>query len=463
MMRRTKIIATLGPSTTSYEVVKEVARYVDGFRINFSHATEEERVLYIRNVRKVEDELNKPLAVIGDLQGPSIRFGKIKEKSFRANDCFSISFKGEVTLPSKVFFNDVEEGDILLIDDGKVQLKVLRKYEDKIEVKALSDGKLTSGKAVIIKGKEYNLPAISPKDEQDAKWCISNEVDYIAMSYVKKKDDVIALKKLLDENGGSDIRVISKIETVAGFKNLKEILEVCDMIIVARGDLGLHFSIEEVPFLQRKIIEESIKSGRQAIVATQILTSMVESLVPTRSEAVDVYNAIKERASGFLLTNETSIGKYPVETVKFLEKMISLAEKEVVSLNGEEVKPQNLSDKFSYGLVKLSEVLESNVIIYTKSGNTAFRISKFRPKMRVYASSSNKKVVRQVGLLWNFESLLVDAKEYETGLEDTLSLLVKKNKLKSGDNVILTYGLSDRPHHVIKLVRLSTQSSSGNS
>ena len=336
-----------------------------------------------------------------------------------------------------------------------MQLRVLRKHEDKVEVKALSNGKLTSGKAIVIKGKEYSLPAISPKDERDLKWCIKNEVDYIAMSYVKKKDDIVALKKLLEENGGSDIRVMSKIETVAGFKNLKEILDVCDMVVVARGDLGLHFSIEEVPFLQSKIIEESIRIGRQAIVATQILTSMAESIVPTRSEAVDVYNAIKERASGFLLTNETSVGKHPVETVKFLDKIISLAENELVNLNGTEAKPQTLSDRFSYGLVKLSEVLESNIVIYTKSGNTAFRIAKFRPKMRVYSSSSSKKVVRQTNLLWNFESLLVEKRDYEAGLESALSFLVERNKFKSGDSVILTYGLSDRPQHVIKLVRLS--------
>ncbi|MGC9202569.1 MAG: pyruvate kinase [Thermoproteota archaeon] len=453
-MRRTKVIVTLGPSTMDYEVVKEVARYVDGFRINFSHATEEERAIYVKNVRRAEDELNKPLAIIGDLQGPSIRLGEIKEKHFNADDCFLISSK-ELPPSSKIFFSDVEEGDILLIDDGKVQLKVLRKHEDKVEVKALSNGKLTSGKAIVIKGKEYSLPAISPKDERDLKWCVKNEVDYIAMSYVKKKDDIVALKKLLEENGGSDIRVMSKIETVAGFKNLKEILDVCDMVVVARGDLGLHFSIEEVPFLQSKIIEESIRSGRQAIVATQILTSMAESIVPTRSEAVDVYNAIKERASGFLLTNETSVGKHPVETVKFLDKIISLAENELVNLNGTEAKPQTLSDRFSYGLVKLSEVLESNIVIYTKSGNTAFRIAKFRPKMRVYSSSSSKKVVRQTNLLWNFESLLVEKRDYEAGLESALSFLVERNKFKSGDSVILTYGLSDRPQHVIKLVRLS--------
>jgi len=455
-MRKAKVIATLGPSTINYEIIKELARYVDGFRINFSHATEEERTVYVKNVRKAEEELNKPLAIIGDLQGPSIRFGEIKEKSFKSNDQFFISYKeGDVNLSSKVFFSDVEEGDILLIDDGRIQLRVLRKYEDKIEVKALSDGKLTSGKAVVIKGKEYSLPAISSKDEKDVKWCIENEIDYIAMSYVKRKSEIVALRKLLEENGGSDIRVISKIETVSGFRNLKEILEACDMIIVARGDLGLHFSIEEVPFLQSSIIKESIRSGRQAIVATQILTSMIENIVPTRSEAVDVYNAIKEGASGFLLTNETSIGRHPIETVRFLDKIISLAEKELANLDNYIAEPQSLSDKFSYGLVKLSEALESNIIIYTKSGNTAFRIAKFRPKIKVYSSSANKKVVRQVNLLWNFNSLLVEEKDYEAGLESTVSLLVKRGIFKAGDSVILTYGLSDRLQHTIKLIILS--------
>ncbi|MEM3257777.1 MAG: pyruvate kinase [Thermoproteota archaeon] len=453
-MRKAKVIATLGPSTTSYETTKEVAKYVDGFRINFSHATEEERTIYIKNIRRAENELNKPLAVIGDLQGPSIRFGKIKEKSFKVDDQFYISLNGEVPLSSEVFFNDVSEKDLLLIDDGKVQLKVLRKYDDRIEVKALSDGCLTPGKAIVIKGKEYSLPAISPKDEQDIKWCIDNEVDYIAMSYVKKKSDVVALRRFLEENGGSSIKVMCKIETNAGFKNLKEILEECDMVIVARGDLGLHFSIEEIPFLQSKIIEESLRNGKQAIVATQLLTSMVESVVPTRSEAVDVYNAIKEGTSGFLLTNETSIGKHPVETVMFLNKIILLAEKELVNLNIFEAKPQSLSDKFSYGLVKLSEALESTIVIYTKSGNTAFRIAKFRPKIRVYSSSANKRVVRQINLLWNFEPFLVEEKDYENGLENAISLLVKRNKLKPGDSVILTYGLADRPHHIIRLIRL---------
>lgn len=461
-MTSVKVIATIGPACASSEAINLMVKEgVDGFRINFSHGFEKEWAEYVKLVREAEASSNRFLSVIGDLQGPSIRLGRVEEPfTISRGDTITATLADEVKsgdkalpLPNRKVFEELKEGDALAMDDGALRLSVLDVSRDRIILKALTDGAVSSNKAVVILGREIDLPAISEADVKRLKFALSNGFCYIGLSYARSARDIKTLRSLISDLGG-DARIITKIETRAAISNLREIVENSDAVLVARGDLGVHFPLEEVPMLQERIVSMCIKEGKPVVLATQLLGSMVNSSIPTRSETVDVVEAVKEGVDALMLTGETAVGKFPVEAVRWLRRIIRSYEGSV--LPPREPPPRGEErDRFAYGVVMLAENLNSKIIVFTKSGKTAARIARFRPRVSLYAASSCEDVLRRISILRGVRPLLINAADYASGLEQTLRELIKIGELSYGDVALLTYGLQDEPAHIVKIVHIT--------
>ena len=330
---RTKIIVTLGPSSNNYEMIYSFLKEgVDGLRINFAHTSHSLASKWIDMIKKAEKATNRKIAIIGDLQGASIRLGiidrpleiwpgmklklEIRDRTY-ANDNI---------LPLPQAYEDVlrslEPNDIISMDDGRIRLKVINVSEKYAILKAETTGLIKSHRALVVLGKDFDLPVLTSKDIEDLKFMIKKNFTYVGVSCVRKPQDIDMVRKYIKEFSTSqnNIRIIAKIETISAIKNLISIIENSDAILVARGDLGMIFGLENIPHLQKEIVYESIRRGRTVIVATQLLDSMINNPVPTRSEVVDIVEAVNEGADALMLTNETAIGKYPLEAVKWLKK-----------------------------------------------------------------------------------------------------------------------------------------------
>lgn len=458
-MGKVKCVATLGPATDDAEVLSKVALYVDGFRINFSHGDEDEWQARINAIRGLEGKFKKHFAIIGDLQGPSVRIGSMNTLQVLRSSivCFKygVSCSDGVPVPHREFFNVVQPGDIVLTDDGRLQLMVKEANGSSVEAEALTSGFLKKGKVLVVKGKEYSFPSITEKDYNSLKFTVKEGLDYIAVSYVKSSEDIKCVREVLSKLNSPDIKVIAKIETKKAILNIDDVVNECDYVLVARGDLGLHFNLEDVPSMQKLIIRKSIQYGKPVMVATQLLESMIENPIPTRAEAVDIYSAVLEGADALLLTGETAVGKYPVEAVRWLRKISEKSEVEFQTINRESLSLPSIRDRFALGVIKLAEDIGAKILIYTKTGLTAFRMARFKSKVEIYASSSNLKVIRQLSILHNIRPLYVEARDYEDGLESSLRRLSELGYVSKGDMVILTYGLRDAAAHYVKIISIA--------
>ncbi len=455
-----KIIATLGPSSSSERVIEQMVNSgVNGFRVNFSHGNPSEWEMYARYVRRYESKYGKYIALIGDLTGRSVRVGLMSSEVY-AKQCSMLRFKlssrssGEfIPVPVKEFFEMVDVGDLILMDDGRIALKVVSASKSEVEVKVLSPGVIKSGKAIAVRGKEIDLPALSDRDYESIKFAINHDFDYISLSYVMNGEDLRLLRKIVDEIGG-EIGLIAKIETISAVRNLSEIIRESDAAVVARGDLGMHFPLEEVPWLQRCIIDCSHNFGKPVIVATQVLASMAESPAPTRAEITDIVTALAEGVDAIMLTGETAVGKYPVQAVKWLRRIIETYV-DKVSYERRPPRSSDLKLNFAYSVVVLAESLNAKLAVYTKKGRTALRIAKFKPRTPFYASSSSARTLRRLSIVWGIEPLMVSAKDYGLGVDETYRRLVEEGKVESGDILVLTYGFIEEDEHTIKIRRIA--------
>jgi len=453
-----KIIATLGPSTKNLKTVREmVLEGVSAFRINFSHGNEEEWNKHLKNVRKTEEELRMVIGVGGDLKGGSVRLGYVEEpiKLKQGMELKMVNkvedHEGNIPLPNDEFYNIVAPGDVILMDDGNISLKVEEVREGEVKVRALTPGKITSRKGIVIRGREFNIPSITEEDLNNIKFAVKNSMDYIGLSYVKSGEDVKKLRKILAEEGVEDIAIMSKIECVSAVKNLEEIVRESDMILVARGDLGMQFPLEEIPILQHKIIETARLMGKPVIVATQVLASMMENPAPTRAEVTDVAHAIAEGVDGIMLTGETAVGKYPVEAVKWLRSIIEANEERT----DVKLKPidDDIQKRFAHSIAVLAESISSKLAIYTQKGRMAIRIAAYRPKIQIYAASNNIKTLRKLTMVWGVKPIKVEANDYKEGLEATYQELLKNKYISEYETVVLTYGLIEEGEHIVKIKR----------
>jgi len=443
---RTKIIASLGPSSRSRDVILGLARAgASGFRINFAHGNRGEWDDIVESVRSVEASIGKAIALIGDLRGASIRIGNLsKEVRLRRDETVRFVLKDssdradEIPLPNPRVFEGLEAGDLIVMDDGKVRLRVVDIGYDYALVTALTDVVIRSRKALTIRGKELDLPTLTNKDVNDLKYACSKGFNYIGLSYVRSANDVLTLKEYMRELRCNS-KVIAKIETRSAVRNLKEIVEVSDAVLVARGDLGMNFGLEEIPRIQRRIIRECRRLGKPVIVATQLLESMIESPVPTRAEVSDITVAISEGVDALMLTGETAVGKYPVEAVMWLSRIVRSAEEYI---EPEKIEPEGeIKFKYAKGVIELSKCLNAKIVIYSRRGTTARYIAALRPTTETYVGVPSINVARELAILWGIEPLIVEARTYEDGLEDTYRRLRDEEKLKIGDLVVMTYGM----------------------
>jgi len=462
---RTKIAVTLGPSCGSKEIVKELAlEGVSAFRINFSHGSEEEWASYARLAREVEDEIGRHIALIGDLSGPSIRVGVLDEPiTLKAGEqAYLVAGEkaagGEekvIPVPNERVVALLRKGYVLLMDDGRAAFRVEEADEGRVSLRAITEAAVTSRKTLVIQGKDLELPAVSERDVAAVRLAAEEGFDYLGLSYVRGSGDVLMLRGMLVSLGAEETGIIAKIETPAALRELEKIIDASDAVLVARGDLGMHFQLQEVPRLQEKIVKESIGRGKPVIVATQILGSMMESPVPTRSEIVDVVTAIQEGVDVLMLTGETAVGKYPVETVRWLRRILETYESTINPPEIELPSEVGIRERFASGIVSLAESLNAVIAVYTRSGRTALRLARCRPSCKIYAGSPSRSVLRKLAVVWGVEPLLVESKEYNEGLEELQVKLSALEEIKEGSIIVLTYGLREEPLHMVRIVQVA--------
>lgn len=456
-MKKTKIVATIGPASESEEVLKSL--FENGLnvcRLNFSHGSHEEHRQRINTIKKVREELNLPIGIMLDTKGPEIRLGNFKEGTIELaeGDIFTLTSRdilGDESIVNVSYEDlpsDVKKGDIILIDDGLVELKVLEIINNTdIKTIALNGGTLKNHKGVNVPNVEINLPAITQKDIDDILFGIENRVDFIAPSFIRKADDVTEIRRILEENGGQNIEIISKIENQQGVDNIDEILMASDGIMVARGDLGVEIETEIMPLVQKQLIKKAHSYGKPVITATQMLDSMMRNPRPTRAEVTDVANAILDGTSAIMLSGETAAGKYPVESVKTMYN-IAIKTEESLNYSGllkERSTETEISTTNAIGRATCytAQDLEAAAIITaTSSGYTSKAISKFRPKAPIIAVTTTEEVMRQLSLEWGVYPVLAPNSETtDEVISNSVESAIKSGYVKEGDLVVITAGI----------------------
>jgi len=454
---KNKIVCTIGPSSESPEIIEDLIKNgMNVARLNFSHGTHEEHLAKMKTIRKVRRKLNRPIAIMLDTKGPEIRTGNfnIDEVFLKPGDVFTLTTRDVegteeiVSVSYEGLPNDVEVGSVIYIDDGLVQLEVteIRDGTD-VVCKALNNGVLSNHKGVNLPGSKTNLPAITPKDIDDIKFGIENDIDLIAASFVRKKEDVYEIRRILEDNGGEHIKIISKIESQEGVDNIEEIIEASDGIMVARGDLGVEIRTELIPIVQKEIIRKANKAAKPVITATQMLDSMIRNPRPTRAETTDVANAIIDGTDCVMLSGETAGGKYPVEAVSTMRNICITTE--LSDDFKENIYQTNISSSFTTtnaiakNTCDLAETLDAKAIIScTASGNTSRVISKFKPKTNSIAATTTERVARQLSVVWGVYPIVIqDAIETDELIDRAIFGAINEGFVSEGDITVVTAGI----------------------
>ncbi len=443
---KTKVIATLGPSSSTKEIIEKLIRNgVDIFRLNFSHGTHEEHKERLDNVRKISQIYGKPVAVIQDLGGPKIRLGKVKEQKLCIGEVVELgSADFPISIPSIIM--DLKPDDLVSIDDGRVMLKVRQNIGNSCFCEVIREGVVSANKGVNIRSKGLSLKSLTEKDLKDLEFAVKEDIDYVALSFVKSASDIDDLRKELKKRG-KNLPVIAKIEKHEALENLEEIIDRADAILIARGDLGVEISLEEVPLAQIKIIKKCRLKGKPVIVATQIMESMVNNPFPTRAEVNDIATAIIQGTDSIMFSSETAVGLYPVEVISTVNQVIlkTEAEMEKPSIPSNyifEKAEDNPLLALSYSACLLADNLKAQaMIIPTETGKSAKRIARFRPFTRIIALTTKEAVSRQLCLVWGvLPIILTPASSVEDLYHKAEDLLIAKNLINIGDKVIFTSG-----------------------
>ena len=468
---KTKIIATLGPSSTSKTKIKSLIQAgVNVFRVNFSHAIHSEIKQTVKDIREASSLLNRHISVLGDLQGPKIRLGIVEEGVIiKKGDTISITTKiieqgngALVSINYPDFPKDVSENEIVLIDDGKLILKVIKTNSvDLVEAKVIQGGALKSKKGVNLPNTNISLPALTDKDKKDALFAIENCFDWIALSFVRTKKDVKQLEKLISKNSDFKIPIIAKIEKPEAIENMGGILKAADGLMVARGDLGLEIPAEEVPLKQKLLVKKAKQARKPIIIATQMMESMIDSLTPSRAEVNDVANSVMDGADAVMLSGETSVGKYPVEVVKTMGKIIGGVENSPlikVPNTLPEIKSKRVVTKaVCFHACNIANELDAAAICtLTNSGYTAWQISSWRPNSVILVFTSNKRVLTQLSLLWGVRCIYYDNfVSTDKTVEEVNKLARDKGFVKNNDLVVNLAAMPVKDKGQVNTLRLS--------
>lgn len=451
-MPNTKIVATLGPASSSPEMIRRMLTAgVDVVRLNASHGTQEERGARIAAVRSVARELDRHVGILLDLQGPKIRLGKLEGDGceLKTGQFFTITVEpilGNCEHASTTyanFANDVEPGSRVLLNDGAVELRAIKSDGVSVRFEVVSGGPIGNNKGINLPGVRISAPSLTEKDIRDLRFGLEHGVDLLALSFVRTADDVRALRKQIE--GGPQLPIIAKIEKPQAWENMDSILAESSGVMVARGDLGVEMALEKVPFIQKSIIHRARRYGKSVITATQMLESMVENPMPTRAEVSDVFNAIYDGTDAVMLSAETSIGKHPVEAVSYMARIASEAERSLRA-HGFQEPPHNASPTYAEILADAAyhaarDASVAAIVVFTASGSSARLISRLRPLDRIYAITPSDIVARQLTLNYGVTSVLapdVDSTDEMVRLSDRL--LVERGYLKQGESVAFVAG-----------------------
>ena len=469
--KKTKIIATLGPSSNSLKIMEKlILEGVDVFRINFSHTNYENASKEISLIRKLSAKLKIHVSILADLQGPKLRIGQIEENSQVKEDdliTFSCSkpFIGDSNkafINYKKFASDVKIGETVLLDDGKLIFEIVNiDKNNNVIAKVIQGGPIQSNKGVNLPNTKISLPALTKKDLEDAIFSIKEEVDWIALSFVRKKQDLIELRKLIEKKSTHKIPIISKIEKPEALDNLSEIINNSDGLMVARGDLGVEIPAAEVPLIQKKLVLKAKKARIPIIIATQMMETMIDSRTATRAEVNDVANSVMDGADAVMLSAETSVGKFPVEVIKSMSSIL-------MSVEGSKlIKVPNLPPSIKtkryitksicyHASIMANEIGAKAICTLTNSGYTAFQISAWRPKSNILVFTSNKRILSQLNLLWGVKSFFYDSYESTDKTVEQINEIAKKfNYVSKGDFLINLTAMPVKSKGMVNTLRVS--------
>ena len=470
-IKKTKIVATLGPSSSKPKIIeKMILEGVNVFRINFSHANYDLVKENIEIIRSIDKKLKTSSSILGDLQGPKIRLGKIEENSkilagqeyeFYTDKEF-IGNKNKGYINYNDFAKDLSKNEKILIDDGKLIFKVLSSNKKShVKAKVIQGGILKSNKGVNLPNTKLSLPALTKKDINDAKFIFENNFDWIALSFVRTKNDIQDLIKLMNKNLDYKIPVIAKIEKPEAIKNIDEIIKLSDGLMVARGDLGIEIPAEEVPLIQKELVIKSKKSKIPIIIATQMMESMIENLSPSRAEVNDVANSVMDGADAVMLSGETSVGNYPVEVVKSMASIINKVENssliKIPQSFSNEITKRYITNSICYNAAKMSNEIKAKAIsTLTNSGYTAYQISAWRPNAHILVFSSNKKILTQLNLLWGVKAFYYNNfKSTDKTIEEINEIALNTGYIQKKDLMINLTSMPVKNKGMVNTLRVS--------
>jgi pyruvate kinase len=453
MLHKTKIVATVGPACNSYEkLLALVQEGVNVFRLNFSHGTHQQHFEVIQHINAINATFPFNIAILADLQGPKLRVGEIENDvlSLRKGDVFHFTNEKRlgnldgVYLSYPNFHNDVKVGETIMIDDGKIEVKILEVCDDtRVKVEVTTPGDLTSKKGINLPDTKVSLPSLTDKDLADIDFIVHNNIDWLALSFVRTANDIKELRKILKAKG-HDAKIIAKIEKPEALDNLREIILASDAVMVARGDLGVELPLEKIPMIQKNIIRKCIHRAKPVIIATQMMESMIDRTRPNRSEVTDVANAVIEGADAVMLSGETAMGQYPELVIRTMVNIISEVEKEETVYNRNLVpqphSPSFISDALCYNACEMARDVKANALIgMTQSGYTGFMLSSYRPRSPLFVFTKTQSLVNQLSLSWGVQAFYYEVEEsIDKIISDQIDFLKVRGLINEGDIVVNT-------------------------
>lgn len=469
---RTKIIATIGPATSSYAKLKEIIKEgVDVCRLNFSHGTHEDHEKAITNIRKINEELNAFVGILLDLQGPKLRIGEVennsitlengKELTITTQECIGTAEK--LYIKYDMLTKDIKKGHRILLDDGKVELKVLDIINrTEIKAKVIHGGKLSSKKGFNLPQTNLSIPSITKKDVADIEFGLKHNVEWLGLSFVRKAEEIHELKNIIARHE-KHTKIVAKIEKPEAVKNIDSIIAITDAVMVARGDLGVEVPLEEVPLIQKDIVRKCITASKPVIIATQMMESMIYSATPTRAETNDVANAVLDGADAVMLSAETSVGAHPVAAIQTMERIVRHIEAQDLIYNKGEG-PEDVGQRtyptdvicFTAARMSLHVKNAKAISSMTRSGYTAFKLASYRPKANIFIFTNNQPLLNTLSLVWGIRGFYYD--KFETTdetIHDVNEILKEKGFAKTGDIVVNTASMPIHEKSMTNAVKIS--------
>lgn len=470
MMKKTKIVATMGPASTDKEILRKM--FIEGVnvcRLNFSHGSHEVHLQTIKTIRELNDELKGNVAILGDLQGPKIRTGEMEDNGVNLEEGKEVSITTNSLMGTASLFSinykdlpkDVKKGERILLDDGKLTLEILETNKtDEIKAKVIHGGILSSKKGVNFPNTKISMPCLTPKDLVDLEFALEQNIDWIGLSFVRSAKDIVELKKIIAKEE-KKAKVIAKIEKPEALKEIKNIIKESDALMVARGDLGVEIPYQNVPLAQKQIIKKSRKFAKPVIVATQMMESMITNSTPTRAEVNDVANAVLDGADAVMLSGETSVGKYPVEVITTMANIVKEIETSDKLYYKEEFPEKSqerfITDSICFNACRLSKRVEANAILTMSfSGYTGYKIASQRPKAPIFVFTSNRQILTQINLIWGVTGLYYDNTDSTDGTIADIKMILKENGfVQKGDLVINIASMPIEEHGKSNMLKLS--------